>query len=136
MGDAKLKRTPACAYTFSSNCLASTSNSLLYSFKKLLSILTPSNSISASTRTSGFSTFSKTRSTSFSFNKGTKTCFNCNVISASSPAYSVICSTATSRMLPWFFPFLPMSASMCTGSYPKYCALSKSILRLPSGSIT
>ena len=89
LGEARLNRTPACSYTRSSLSFASTSNTLLYSFKNSISTLTPSYSISTKTRTSGFSTCSNTFSTPLFLMSGAKQFFNCRVISASSAAYSV-----------------------------------------------
>ena len=115
-GEPILNFTPACLYTFSSACSISTPNTFEYSLRKGTSNPTPSYSISISTGTSGFSTCSNTRLTSFSSSSGSNAFFSCRVMSASSAAYSFTASIGASRILVCPLPFFPISVSILTGA--------------------
>jgi DNA polymerase-1 len=66
---------------------------------------------------SGISISSKSLRVSVCSSMGSNTSLSCRVMSASSTAYSLISSSSTSRMLFWFLPFLPISASIGIGEY-------------------
>ena len=78
-----------------------------------VSILTPPSSIEASTGISGISMSAKSDDAPMRSSSGSSLFFSIRVTSASSAAYSYTCSGARSRIDSCFFPFGPISSSMC-----------------------
>ena len=116
LGDAKLNSSPASSKIWACKRALSSSRVTAKPFKKVTSKLIPSCSIAERTGSRGSSTVWNKSWLSAAVNSFSKCCFNCQVMSASSTAYWVWFFKGTSRMEPWFFPFLPIKSVMGLGS--------------------
>ena len=112
LGERMLKLYPVWEKICSSMDFILSVNRCDVSFSDSRSILTPFLSIYARTRTSGISIFLN-RSVVPSFSSSlSRIPLSCMVTSASSQAYSYICSGFSCDMFFWFFPLGPMSSSI------------------------
>ena len=107
--------SPAIALISSSKTKRSFISTAAYSFSATSSILTPVNSMSASTGISGISIVSKSFTSPCSFRIGSSLLRSCSVTSASSAAYSAIFSSSTRSIVAWWMPLLTISSSISTG---------------------
>ena len=116
LGEAKLNSSPAASKIWACKRTLSSSRVTAKFVKKGTSKLIPSCSIAESTGSNGSSTVRNNSWFSAAVNSFSKCCFNCQIMSASSTAYWVWSFKETSRIEPWFFPFLPIKSVMGWGS--------------------